>query len=127
MIRPVQSYLSSVPHAVSVFTSETNLPRFFELDLNFDDSSFGLEYDPWHYVDSFGRQSIYKSLMRSYKTPIVTVPGQSSPNSSVVSSTGEQKEKRLSKRPKKARQFGNVTAKERKEAAEELLQCSSKN
>ena len=72
-----------------------------------------MECDPWNYVDSFGRQSIYKSLMRSYKTPIVTAPGQTSPNSSVVASTGEPKRERFPKRAKTSHQFGDINAKER--------------
>ena len=73
------------------------------------------------------RQVIYKSLLRSYKTPIVTAPGQVSPNSSVVSSTSESKKKKVPRRTSKKRQMGDISIGARKEAAEELLQCSSKD
>ena len=127
VIRPSQSFLSNVPNAVACCVTEENLSRFLGLSINFSDSSFASTYDPWLYVDSFGRQKIYKSLVKTYNTPAVSQTGIASPTASLVSSLGEQSPIKMSKRPQLKRQFGDVSRSERKEVVDDLRQSSSKN
>ena len=127
VIGPAQSYLSNVLDAVSVCTSERNSDRLPSLQLDFDTSSFAATYNPWLHVNTFGRQSFYKSLLKSFNTPIVNTFGQVSPVSSTASSSGEKGPRKLPKRAKLQPQFGNASNEERKKAAEDLIQCSSKS
>ena len=78
-------------------------------------------------MDTFGQHSFYKSLLKSFNTPIVNTFGPVSPVSSVVSSSGEKGPRKLPKRAKLQRPFGNASNEERKKAAEDLIQCSSKS
>ena len=126
VIRPAQSYLSNVLDAVTVCVSEKNVPHIQKLSLAFGDSSFATNYDPWFFVDNFGRQNIYKSLLKSFSTPIVKTFSRTSPTSSTASSNVQQSPLKLSKRAKQHRQFGGVSLEERKDLVEELRQGSSK-
>ena len=67
LILPCQSYLSSVPDSITSCVTDANLDKFSRLSASFEQSAFAAEYDPWTYVDVFGRSRIYKSFLTSYK------------------------------------------------------------
>ena len=66
VILPCQSYLSSVPDSLIACCTESRLEKFFQLSSSFGQSAFTADYDPWTYVDNFGRSAIYKTLVSSY-------------------------------------------------------------
>ena len=68
VILPCQSYLSSVSGSVSFCSNESNLNNFSLLSTSFGQSAFSPTYDPWTYVDAFGRGKIYKSLISAYRS-----------------------------------------------------------
>ena len=65
VILPCQSYLANVRDSVSFCSNDDNLASFSLLSSSFGRSAFAEEYDPWTYVDTFGRSKIYKSLLAS--------------------------------------------------------------
>ena len=68
LVLPCQRfYLSCVPDFISCCCSDVNLEKFSILRASFERSAFSPDYDPWTYVDEFGRSKIYKSLLSSYK------------------------------------------------------------
>ena len=73
VILPVQSYISSVPGSAAFCCNEANLSKFSLFASSFGRSAFSADYDPWTYVDDFGRSKIYKSLLSTYKS-ILSVP-----------------------------------------------------
>ena len=74
---PVQSYLASVSDSVAHCSSDDSMSKFSVLSVDFGRTAFSSDYDPWSFVDSFGRSRIYKSLLTSYKSasvaPVTTV------------------------------------------------------
>ena len=68
VILPCQSYLSTVPDSLVACCSESRLEKFFELSSTFGQTAFTADYDPWTFVDSFGRSAIYKTLVTSYRS-----------------------------------------------------------
>ena len=70
VVLPGQSYLVNVPGSISHCVSDQCLSKFSLLSSDFDRSAFSPEYDPWAYVDSFGRSIIFKSLLKTYKSVI---------------------------------------------------------
>ena len=72
-----QSYLSCVPGFISSCCSDINLEKFTALSASFERSAFSSEYDPWTYVDEFGRSKIYKGLLATYKTVTAISPVRS--------------------------------------------------
>ena len=68
VILPCQSNLSSVSGSVSFCSNESNLNNFSLLSTSFGQSAFSPTYDPWTYVDAFGRGKIYKSLISAYRS-----------------------------------------------------------
>ena len=65
VILPCQSYLANVRDSVAFCSNDENLASFSLLSSSFGRSAFAEEYDPWTYVDTFGRSKIYKSLLAS--------------------------------------------------------------
>ena len=68
VILPCQSYLSSVSDSVAFCSNDANLNSFSLLSTSFGQSAFSPTYDPWTYVDAFGRGKIYKALGSSYRS-----------------------------------------------------------
>ena len=67
LILPCQSYLSAVPGSITSCVTDANLDKISRLSASFEQSAFAADYDPWTYVDVFGRSRIYMSLLTSYK------------------------------------------------------------
>ena len=65
VILPCQSYLANVRDSVAFCSNDDNLASFSLLSSSFGRSAFAEEYDPWTYVDTFGRSKLYKSLLVS--------------------------------------------------------------
>ena len=74
LVVPCQSYLSCVPDSISYCCSDANLEKFSALSSSFERSAFSPDYDPWTFVDEFGRSKIYKSLLASYKAVTAVSP-----------------------------------------------------
>ena len=72
LVVPCQSYLSCVPDFICC-CSDANLETFSVLSASIERSAFSSDYDPWTYMDEFGRSKIYKSLLGSYRA-VTTVP-----------------------------------------------------
>ena len=68
VILPCQSYLSTVPDSLVACCTKSRLEKFSELSSSFGQSAFAPDYDPWTYVDGFGRAAIYKTLVSSYRS-----------------------------------------------------------
>ena len=68
LILPCRSFLSEVPNFLSFCCGESNLEKFSKFSASFGQSAFCPSYDPWVYVDSFGRSFIYKSLLSAYSS-----------------------------------------------------------
>ena len=62
VILPVQSYMSGIPDSVTSFDHDSNLAKFSSR------SAFSSAYDPWTYVDTFGRSKIYHPSLCSLHT-----------------------------------------------------------
>ena len=67
VIPPCQSYMASVSGSSTLSSDDSNLAKFSLLSGSFGQSAFSPTYDPWTYVDNFGRSEIYKSLSSSYR------------------------------------------------------------
>ena len=67
LILPCQSYLPAVPGSMTSCVTDANLDKFSCLSASFEQSAFAANYEPWTYVDVFGRSRIYKNLLTSYK------------------------------------------------------------
>ena len=72
VILPSQSYVANVRDAVAFCSDNGNLTNFIDFSSSFGRSAFASDYDPWTYVDNFGRSKIYKSLLASYRTALST-------------------------------------------------------
>ena len=68
VILPCQSYLSSVPDSLIACCTDSRFEKFFQMSSSFGQSAFTADYDPWAYVDVFGRSAIYKTLVSSYRS-----------------------------------------------------------
>ena len=68
---PSQSYMVGVPDSVANCSSDDSMAKFSLLSVDFGRAVFAKDYDPWTFVDSFGRSRIYKSLLSSYKAASV--------------------------------------------------------
>ena len=69
-ILPCQSYLSSVPGSIAFYSNENNLNSFSLVSASFGQSAFSPTYDPWAYVDAFGRGKVYKSLVSAHRSAV---------------------------------------------------------
>ena len=67
LILPCQSYMANVTGSVVRCSEDFNLAKFSGLTASFGRSAFSTAYDPWTYVDTFGRSKIYKSLLASHR------------------------------------------------------------
>ena len=76
VILPSQSYVANVRDAVAFCSDNRNLAKFIDFSSSFGRSAFAPDYDPWTYVDNFGRSKIYKSLLASYRTAL-SIPQKS--------------------------------------------------
>ena len=83
VIFPSQSYVANVRDAVAFCSDDGNLAKFIDFSSSFGRSAFAPDYDPWTYVDNFGRSKIYKPLLASYRTALST------PQKSLVRSAPE--------------------------------------
>ena len=72
VILPSQSYVANVRDAVAFCSDNGNLTKFIDFSSSFGRSAFASDYDPWTYVDNFGRSKFYKSLLASYRTALST-------------------------------------------------------
>ena len=68
VILPCQSYLTSVPDSLLACCTESRLETFCHLSTSFGQSGFAADYDPWTFVDGFGRSAIYKTLVASHRS-----------------------------------------------------------
>ena len=68
VILPCQSYLTSVPDSLLACCTESRLEKFCHLSTSFGQSGFAVDYDPWTFVDGFGRSAIYKTLVASHRS-----------------------------------------------------------
>ena len=66
VIMPSQSYLTNVPNAISICTSDASLGKYRDLESKF--SCGNVAGDPWSHVDSFGKASFQKVLTSVYRT-----------------------------------------------------------
>ena len=67
VVLPGQSYLSGVPDSIPFCSQDSSLSKFSLLTSDFGRTAFAPTYNPWDYVDTFGRSKIYKALFSSYK------------------------------------------------------------
>ena len=65
---PCQSYLPEVSDSLALCCTDVSLEKFSLLSSSFGQSGLSSDYDPWTYVDNFGRSSIYKSFMSSHRS-----------------------------------------------------------
>ena len=70
VVLPVQSYLSGVPDSVAFCSNESNLSEFSLLSASFGRSALSSSYDPWTFIDVFGRGKIYKTLLTTYRSAL---------------------------------------------------------
>ena len=70
VVLPAQSYLSGVPDSIAFCTSDSSLANFYLLSASFSQSASSASYDPWTFVDEFGRNKIYKTLVASYRSAL---------------------------------------------------------
>ena len=61
VLLPGQSYLSGVPDSYLYCSSHASMAKFSLLSAAFGRSAFTATWDPWTFVDSFGRSRIYVS------------------------------------------------------------------
>ena len=67
LILPCQSYMANVTGSVVQCSEDSNLAKFSGLTASFEHSAFSSDYNPWTYVDTFGRSKIYKSLLATHR------------------------------------------------------------
>ena len=68
VVLPRQSYLSEVSDSLALCCTDVSLEKFSMLSSSFGQSGLCSDFDLWTYVDNFGRSSIYKSFMSSYRS-----------------------------------------------------------
>ena len=91
--------MAGVPDSVTHCCNEiNNMSEFSLLSADFGYSAFTDEYDPWTFVDTFGRARFYKSLLSFYKTvvdgPRVSASRSGAPMTTGVSVPGRSKRTR---------------------------------
>ena len=128
VILPSQSFVSNVPDSISYCSSDSSLLKFSQLSADFGRKAFMENYDPWIEMDLFGRASIYKSLLASYKSmlagPAATVQQPDSDgNSTVVDAAAVNVPSRLQRK----RQFASGPGSGSSSVVEEPTEGSSKN
>ena len=62
--------MSGVPDSVVFCSNESNLSNFSLLSASFGQSALSSSFDPWTFVDEFGRGKIYKTLLKSYRSTL---------------------------------------------------------
>ena len=67
---PAQSYLSGVPDSTAFCTSDSSLTNFSLLSASFSQTASSASYDPWTFINEFGRNKIYKTLLASYRSAL---------------------------------------------------------
>ena len=111
LVLPCQSYLSSVPDSISGCVTDANLDKFSHLSATFEQSAFGADYDPWTYVDVFGRSKIYKSLLASYKlTTSISVARSVRLEERSVSSVPDESALKIPSKLRRKRQGSNSSS-----------------
>ena len=111
LVLPCQSYLSSVPDSVSGCVTDANLDKFLHLSATFEQSAFGADFDPWTYVDVFGRSKIYKSLLASYKlTTSISVARSVRLEERSVSSVPDESALKIPSKLRRKRQGSNSSS-----------------
>ena len=75
VVLPGQSYLSGVPDSVPFCSQDSSLSKFSLLASDFGRTAFAPTYDPWNYVDTFGRSKVYKALLSSHKVAVAGPQG----------------------------------------------------
>ena len=68
VVLPCQSYLSDVSDSLALCCTDVSLEKLSLLSSSIGQSGLSSDYDPWTYVDNFGRSSIYKSFMSSHRS-----------------------------------------------------------
>ena len=106
---PSQSYMIGVPDSVAHCSSDDSMAKFSLLSVDFGRAAFANDYDPWAFVDSFGRSRIYESLLSSYKAASVA------PSASVRTVEETASSSALSKQP--ALEFPSSTKRTRSGSA----------
>ena len=70
VVLPGQSYLSGVPDSIPFCSQDSSLSKLTLLASDFGRKAFAPTYDPWDYVDTFGRSKTYNALLSSYKVAV---------------------------------------------------------
>ena len=126
LVVPCQSYLSCVPDSISYCCSDANLQKFSALSSSFERSAFFLDYDPWTFVDEFGRSKIYKSFLASYKTVTAVSPTRAVRlGKGTASSVPDDSAVKLPSRTQRKRMGSSSST--ISSASKKLVQGSSKN
>ena len=107
VILPGQSYLVNVPGSHCV--SDQCLSKFSMLSSDFDRPAFSSKFDPWTYVDSFGRSVNFKSLLNTYKC-LISCPntGTVRMSSDYVSSVVDESPLKVPSKTKRKRQSSSL-------------------
>ena len=88
VVLPAQSYLSGVPDSTAFCTIDSSLAKFSVLSASFGETASSSSYDPWTFVDEFGRNKIYKTLLASYRSALSGL-GEGSLDETASSSVGD--------------------------------------
>ena len=126
LVVPCQSYLSCVPDFISCCCSDGNLEKFSILSASFERSAFSPDYDPWTYVDEFGRSKIYKSLLSSYKA-VIAVPSARSVRMEKDTTSSVPDDSALKVPSKKQRKRAGSSSSTISSASKKAVQGSSKD
>ena len=128
VILPCQSYFKNVPDSVGYCCSEASLAKFSTVSSDFGRTAFAADYDPWTFVDLFGRSSLYKSLVASYKQVLSGPVGSvSRPASDETSTVCDVPAVTVPSKQKRKRQIGSVSGSASSSVVSESHQDTSKN
>ena len=128
MILPCQSYLTSDPDSLLACCSEPQLEKFQQLSSSFGQSAFATDYDPWPFVDGFGRTAIYKTLVTSYRSILSGSEFQfRSPTIADTSSIPDASAVKLPSDSKRRRMERAISRSRASSVADESSASSSKN
>ena len=128
VILPCQSYLTSDPDSLLACCSEPQLEKFQQLSSSFGQSAFAADYDPWPFVDGFGRTAIYKTLVTSYRSILSGSEFQfRSPTIADTSSIPDASAVKLPSDSKRRRMERAISRSRASSVADESSASSSKN
>ena len=121
VILPEPNFFANVPNSVPYFSDDQFEDQFTLLASDHGGSVFAADYDPWVRVDNFGRSSLYKVLLSSYKTESA-VRLHIGDTSSVV----DEAALKMPSKTKRKRQGRKATGSSTSSVVSEMAQSSSK-